>query len=818
MLPQEKSKFTSIAKDDFFKKVLSKLSTEVELTNNEKTYILTTSILFYQQYEKDPRYLSFADLAYYIVLKYALTYKQYQPLFDFSVNFGFYPIAKSILDGDYLKEGKISDHFILARLEDFYKKGYIETLEQNFRSKSFLEDSSNEKCYLAPTSFGKSSIIIDYLKKSIDRNLKVAIIVPSKSLLMQTYRMIRKERFNSKILIHDEMYNNEEKFIAVFTQERALRLLKRSKIYYDILIIDEAHNLLKKDRNSNRFILLARLINRNRIINPNQKVVYLSPLINDVQNLRINQDQKITDHTIKFNIKEPDLFEYRIDKNIYLYNRFLNQFFKIESSIDLDKYIIEKSGKKNFLYQRSPRKIEVLAKKISETVATKTYENDEISTIVKNLENEVHKDFYAIEYVKKGVIYLHGKIPDLIKEYLEEKFSEIPEIKYIVANTVILEGINMPIDTLFIYNTYSLNGKDLINLIGRVNRLNTIFEKSIADFNKLNPKIHFINTGEYSNPHTKKIEQLRSRSFADVVKNPLLEEFDIKNLKLNGVRKEKEEEKINELISNEELLFKNPENNYEEIQKAFVEADILGYYESPRILINNFIIKQNLIQTNQKTDWNSMDVIEKINYLFIEDLILTDFEFGRLENIEARKYYRNYIYINRKKSFKERVNSQFDFFVERAKSTNPDDRLYYMGETYGNTYKFSEKYAETKKKVFVDLNEESDISKVNLSIVKLKIEDDFISFKLNKFIVLLFDFDLITKDEYHEIVYGTTDENIIALTKYGLNISLVNKLQKDNQIKNIDFDDFNNIIVNEEFRAYYNTLTDFQKFEIDRFV
>ena len=220
----------------------------------------------------------------------------------------------------------------------------------------------------------------------------------------------------------------------------------------------------------------------------------------------------------------------------------------------------------------------------------------------KNLENEVHKDFYAIEYVKKGVIYLHGKIPDLIKEYLEEKFSEIPEIKYIVANTVILEGINMPIDTLFIYNTYSLNGKDLINLIGRVNRLNTIFEKRIANFDKLIPKIHFINTGEYSNPHTKKIEQLRSRSFSDVVKNPLLEEFDIKNLKLNGIRKEKEEEKINELIANEELLFKNPENNYEAIQKAFVEADILGYYESPRRLINNFLIKQNLIHSNQKTD------------------------------------------------------------------------------------------------------------------------------------------------------------------------------------------------------------------------
>jgi len=30
-------------------------------------------------------------------------------------------------------------------------------------------------------------------------------------------------------------------------------------------------------------------------------------------------------------------------------------------------------------------------------------------------------------------------MPDLIKEYLEEKFKKIPELNYIIANKVILE-------------------------------------------------------------------------------------------------------------------------------------------------------------------------------------------------------------------------------------------------------------------------------------------------------------------------------------------------------------------------------------------
>ena len=50
------------------------------------------------------------------------------------------------------------------------------------------------------------------------------------------------------------------------------------------------------------------------------------------------------------------------------------------------------------------------------------------------------------------------------------------------------------------------------------------------------------------------------------------------------------------------------------------------------------------------------------------------------------------------------------------------------------------------------------------------------------------------------------------------NVSLISKLETDNQINNIDFDDNNNLIINESFKSYLNTLNDFQKFEIERFL
>lgn len=69
---------------------------------------------------------------------------------------------------------------------------------------------------------------------------------------------------------------------------------------------------------------------------------------------------------------------------------------------------------------------------------------------------------------------MHGGIPDLIKDFLEYKFKTESDIKYLVANSVVLEGINFPIEVLFILNTTDLKVKNLINLIGRVNRLNEV--------------------------------------------------------------------------------------------------------------------------------------------------------------------------------------------------------------------------------------------------------------------------------------------------------------------------------------------------------
>ena len=107
---------------------------------------------------------------------------------------------------------------------------------------------------------------------------------------------------------------------------------------------------------------------------------------------------------------------------------------------------------------------------------------------------------------------------------------------------------------------------------------------------------------------------------------------------------------------------------------------------------------------------------------------------------------------------------------------------------------------------------------VNLAITKLKIEEDFVDNKLLKFFQLLFDYDLLTQDEYNEAVYGTNDTKKIELIKMGLTINIINRLEEDKQLNNVNLDCNNNLKVNKNFEEYRESVDDFYRFELDKYL
>ena len=72
-----------------------------------------------------------------------------------------------------------------------------------------------------------------------------------------------------------------------------------------------------------------------------------------------------------------------------------------------------------------------------------------------------------------------------LKIFLEYKYRTVPELKYLVTNSVILEGVNLPISSLFVICGYALNEHELTNLIGRRNRLSDIFKESATSLKNI---------------------------------------------------------------------------------------------------------------------------------------------------------------------------------------------------------------------------------------------------------------------------------------------------------------------------------------------
>lgn len=514
-----------LKENERFSKSIEKLSLNIALNKNDLTFILSCAILFLKKYEQNKEEKNCLSFAYFIILKVALVNNYYTPLYDISINMGWYPISRFIFDKNLNESNNIAQFISDVKVDKYEFEGIIETFRQKNNRVDLLKSASTEKAYIAPTSFGKSKIIQEFLK--IKKHKKIAVIVPTKSLLTQTLNTI-KGIFNEKrIIFHDEMYMRENEFISIFTQERALRLLSKNKeLSFDLLVIDEAHNLMDNDLRS---ILLLRLIRLNQVRNQFSNILYLSPLISNIENIKHSENQKIFERKIDFNIKEASIHLYDQDETHYIYNRYLDKYYHIKQYHNYLDYIFSNEKNKNFFYLRRPKSVELLAEIVCSQKINNTSNN--LNIISNSLSKNVHKDFYCVDYVRKGLIYLHGKLPDIIKEYLEYKFKSIPEIKYLVSNSVILEGVNLPIDNLYILNTYKLDSKKLINLIGRVNRLNEVFDLDNNNLDKLNPDIHFVYAEGFTSKNSKlrnTINKIKSGVFTDDVSNPVLLNYNFK--------------------------------------------------------------------------------------------------------------------------------------------------------------------------------------------------------------------------------------------------------------------------------------------------
>ena len=112
---------------------------------------------------------------------------------------------------------------VISFNDTFRKDSIYLSCQQKNLFEEFIKDKSSNIGVVAPTSYGKSKLIIEKVLSNLDK--KICIIVPSKALLAQTKRRLIKHdkicRSFQKIITHPELYKGtENNVLAVLTQER----------------------------------------------------------------------------------------------------------------------------------------------------------------------------------------------------------------------------------------------------------------------------------------------------------------------------------------------------------------------------------------------------------------------------------------------------------------------------------------------------------------------------------------------------------------------------------------------------------------------
>ena len=239
---------------------------------------------------------------------------------------------------------------------------------------------------------------------------------------------------------------------------------------------------------------------------------------------------------------------------------------------------------------------------------------------------------------------------------------------------------------------------------------------------------------------------------------------------------------------------------------------VLEFFDIYDKLIEMLQRKLNYYKKNQKS--NALTRIFNV-FFYKENINIRDYEIKRLKEKPARNYYKNFIEKAKQRSLKNNVVLTLKNFKRQI---DRKQNLLYVGSSYGEVDRNGMKSSNFKENVFVDISKMDDTEKANIAIIKLKMEEDFVSFKINKFIEMALDYGIITEEEYNTLIYGTINDENLKLIKQGFPINLLNKMLKDEQLKNISFNECNMPVGDENLKKYYEKQDDFYKFQIEKYI
>ena len=304
----------------------------------------------------------------------------------------------------------------------------------------------------APTSFGKTFVVLEYIKRNEPSLRNIVFIVPTIALMNELVFKMNKLFSDSFNICVNEQESLADKNIFVFVPERSgkdfLKKIKDNNVEIDLLVFDEIYKLnhpcdSRFITNDDRIIVMNRAYLR--MVEVAKQIILLGPFIKDVS------------------------FERTKIEIVKYYTNFLPVFNKVVFSERSSWLNILKSKSQCLVYFHSPSSIYSAVKELTQFEC-----EDQLCCIkyrkeIAYLESHFSKDWFVIDALKRGYGIHHGKIDMFLRRFFEDQYRK-NELKGLFCTSTLMEGINTPTQCLIVMEK-TKDSFELNNLIGRVGRL-----------------------------------------------------------------------------------------------------------------------------------------------------------------------------------------------------------------------------------------------------------------------------------------------------------------------------------------------------------
>lgn len=683
---------------------------------------------------------------------------------------------------------------------DMYKSKLDEKKYFNAGQLSLLNEMGlKEKMFIsAPTSFGKTSLIMEYIYLNYQKLHNVIFVAPTNSLVEELYiKFLKlnkncKNKFNITTTPKKRGNNN----IWILTPEKFLLLFEDFDKNIDLYIMDESYKIEDEDDNNMQDILNTRSSKYRRVMEmigkSKVKSIFLSPYT-------YKKDESMRRFLKKYNIDIIDRTYNYVQKNIMnisnksnflkIFNLNDIEFEKKMSGIKKALITLEYLEDNTIIYVRYPSEaIEIINKiKKQDDIKCSKEMMDRYNDFVTHLEDKYLFDdsnWYVIDALRKGIGIYVSPIPRYIKREIVNLFNS-GVLKILIVTTAFAEGVNSSAKNIIITNRVAgsnikLTPLDLLNLSGRAGRfgvhsIGNVYVANDNAYDLLKEKSEEGVTINNSNYKIFELEQNRTDYDLDIVDDEIMNEiekrrknevievqnsFGLTNYELNVALSisKKDKLKLYKYFAEEEL-------NYDDMYlaiKSLLSEDRKNVVESIEYIFSH-LKKANI---DIKSDYGDIQPYNT-NGEFVWGAFYAIHSSGDIKSIlKNRKKYITQKISKIKEKIKElnneeikkilKLNNCFWVYDYLTNGEIDDTKL------YNGAFKFISSIIEYRIPFYIGFY---------VSIFKLYCSKNGIEYN--------FDFEMV--DISTSLENKNVDDKQVEMIDYGFPIDLIKKISKDNE-------------------------------------